>query len=190
VDAPDLGGFISSTTIVKASLWRMGQLKSGDTIQYRRVSLKDALRARAELEQFLESVSAVVAGQCDFDTVEPISNSTLPESTVSGNWGKALIYCTELGESGIPMTFRQVRDSQGYYAHQFSNRHWQGGDEFLLVEFGDGKFNLNHRCRVTALDQALKKSQGSDEVLRRAVYKTTGCCNCVFLPGSIILELN
>lgn len=97
----------------------MGQLKSGDTIQYRRVSLKDALRARAELEQFLESVSAVVAGQCDFDTVEPISNSTMPESTVSGNWGKALIYCTELGESGISMTFRQVRDSPGYFAHQF-----------------------------------------------------------------------
>ncbi|KAJ6161525.1 hypothetical protein N7485_009755 [Penicillium canescens] len=163
VDAPDLGGFISSTTIVKASLWRMGQLKSGDTIQYRRVSLKDALRARAELEQFLESVSAVVAGQCDFDTVEPISNSTLPESTVSGNWGKALIYCTELSESGIPMTFRQ------------------GGDEFLLVEFGDGKFNLNHRCRVTALDQALKKSQESDEILKRAVYKTTGCCNSLLI---------
>ncbi|OGE50922.1 hypothetical protein PENARI_c015G08798 [Penicillium arizonense] len=163
VDAPDLGGFISSTTIVKASLWRMGQLKSGDTIQYRRVSLKDALRARVELEQFLESVSAVVAGQCDFDTVVAISNSTLPESTVSGNWGKALIYCTELGESGIPMSFRQ------------------GGDEFLLVEFGDGKFNLNHRCRVTALDQALKKSQESDEVLRRAVYKTTGCCNSLLI---------
>jgi hypothetical protein len=52
----------------------------------------------------------------------------------------------------------------------------------LLVEFGDGKFNLNHRCRVTALDQALKKSQESDEALRGAVYKTTGCCNCVFPP--------
>ncbi|KAJ5168790.1 Allophanate hydrolase subunit 2 [Penicillium canariense] len=163
VDAPDLGGFISSTTIVKASLWRMGQLKSGDTIQYRRVSLKDALRARAELERFLESVSAIVAGQCDIDSVEPISNSTLPESTVSGNWGKALIYSTDLGESGIPMTFRQ------------------GGDEFLLVEFGDGKFDLNHRCRVTALDQALKKSQESDEGLRGAVYKTTGCCNSLVI---------
>jgi hypothetical protein len=87
----------------------MGQLKSGDTIQYRRVSLTDALRARAKLEQFLKSVSALVAGHCDLDTIEPISNSELPESTASGNWGKALIHTSELGESGIPMKFRQVR---------------------------------------------------------------------------------
>ncbi|KAK4869321.1 hypothetical protein LT330_006321 [Penicillium expansum] len=163
IDAPDLGGFISSTTIVKGSLWRMGQLKSGDTIQYRRVSLKDALRARAELKQFMESVSALVAGQCNMDIIKPIFAPTLPESTVSGNWGKALIYRTELSESGIPMTFRQ------------------GGDEFLLVEFGDGKFDLNHRCRVTALDQAFKDSQVSDEFVRQAVYKTTGCCNSLLI---------
>ena len=104
---------------MKASLWRMGQLKSGDTIQYRRVSLKDALRARAELEQFMESVSALVAGQCNMDSIKPIFASTLPESTVSGNWGKALIYETELIEGGISMTFRQVSDRSGYYNHQF-----------------------------------------------------------------------
>jgi hypothetical protein len=109
VDAPDLGGFISSTTIVNASLWRMGQLKSGDTIQYRRVSLKDALGARAKLEQFIENVSAMVADQHDVNTIQPIFNSEVPESTASGTWGKALIHSTELGESGISMTFRQVK---------------------------------------------------------------------------------
>lgn len=118
MDAPDLGGFISSTTIVKASLWRMGQLKSGDTIQYRRVSLKDALRARTKFEQFLENVLALVAGQCDVNTIEPISNSELPESTASGTWGKALIHSTKLRESAIPMTFRQVRDTPLCFTHQ------------------------------------------------------------------------
>lgn len=97
----------------------MGQLKSGDTIQYRRVSLKDALHARAELEQFMESVSALVAGKCNVDSIKPIFASTLPESTVSGNWGKALIYQTELIEGGISMTFRQVSDRSGYYDPQF-----------------------------------------------------------------------
>jgi hypothetical protein len=116
VDAPDLGGFISSTTIVNASLWRMGQLKSGDTIQYRRVSLKDALKAREKLERFLENVSGLVAGQCDVDNIEPISNSELPESTVSGTWGKALIHSTVLGESGIPMSFRQVRNTGFHFS--------------------------------------------------------------------------
>jgi urea carboxylase len=48
----------------------------------------------------------------------------------------------------------------------------------LLVEFGDGNFNLNHRCRVTALERALNESQESDETFKQSVYKTTGCCNC------------
>jgi hypothetical protein len=117
VDGPDIGGFISSTTIVKGSLWRMGQLKSGDTIQYRRVSLKDALHLHTKMAKFLENVSALVAGQCDPDTIEPISDSALPESTISGNWGKALVYRTELRESGDAMTFRQVRDSPGYHSY-------------------------------------------------------------------------
>lgn len=97
----------------------MGQLKSGDTIQYRRVSLKDALRARSELEQFTESFSALVAGQCNMDSIQPIFPSKLRESTVSGNWGKALIYQTEVIEGGISMTFRQVSNRSGYYNHQF-----------------------------------------------------------------------
>lgn len=117
VDAPDLGGFISSTTIVNASLWRMGQLKSGDTIRYRRISLKDALLARGKLERFLENVASLVAGHCDVNNIEPISNSKLPESTISGNWGKALIHSTVLGESGIFMTFRQVRSILSSFAH-------------------------------------------------------------------------
>lgn len=96
----------------------MGQLKSGDTIQYRRVSLKDALRARTKLEQFLENVLALVAGQCDVNTIEPISNSELPESTASGTWAKALIHSTKLRESAIPMTFRQVRDTPLCFTHQ------------------------------------------------------------------------
>ncbi|CAG8908845.1 unnamed protein product [Penicillium egyptiacum] len=108
-----------------------------------------------------ENVSALVASQFDLNTIEPISGSALPESTISGNRGKALVYRTELSESGIHMTFRQ------------------GGDEFLLVGFGDGKFNLNHRCQVRALERAFNKSQEPYEDLRRSVYKTTGCCNCL-----------
>ena len=97
----------------------MGQLKSGDTIQYRRVSLNDALHARVEMEQFIEGVSALVAGQNKLDNIKPIAAFTLPESTVSGNWGNALVYRTELSEPGISMTFRQVRDHPSYHANQF-----------------------------------------------------------------------
>ncbi|KAJ5333120.1 hypothetical protein MYU51_005087 [Penicillium brevicompactum] len=163
VDAPDLGGFISSTTIVTGHLWRMGQLKSGDTIQYHRVSLDDALNIRAEMERFLTDLSAFAIGQCKSDTIVPLSDSTLPQSTISGTWGKAFISSSKLVGSEDIITFRQ------------------GGDDFLLVEFGDGKFNLNHRCRVSALEQAFEKSRASDEALNGNIYKTTGCCNSLLI---------
>lgn len=99
-------------------------MKSGDTIQYRRVSLNDALKIRAQLEKFLEDVSAFVVGLCDSDNIEPISFSTLPESTVSGNWGKALVHHTNLDESGLSMTFRQVSLYSGLLSASISNGRW------------------------------------------------------------------
>lgn len=40
IDCPDFGGFVSSTTIVKGEFWRLGQMKAGDTMQYREVTLE------------------------------------------------------------------------------------------------------------------------------------------------------
>lgn len=109
VDSPDLGGFVASTTIIKGSLWRMGQLKSGDTFQYRRVSLDDALRSRARLEKLLDDISAFAAGSVKGEAIEAVDHTALPESTASPETlGKAVIYQTTIDESGLQMTFRQV----------------------------------------------------------------------------------
>lgn len=37
-DGPSLGGFVCPATIIKAELWKMGQLKPGDTVRFHRVS--------------------------------------------------------------------------------------------------------------------------------------------------------
>jgi urea carboxylase len=41
-DGPSLGGFVCPVTIVRAELWKMGQLKAGDTVRFRPVSLEEA----------------------------------------------------------------------------------------------------------------------------------------------------
>lgn len=41
-DGPSLGGFVCPATIIKADLWKMGQLKAGDKIRFVPVSLDDA----------------------------------------------------------------------------------------------------------------------------------------------------
>jgi urea carboxylase len=41
-DGPSLGGFVCPVTIVQAELWKMGQLRPGDTVRFRFMSLEQA----------------------------------------------------------------------------------------------------------------------------------------------------
>ncbi|MBE1273563.1 urea carboxylase [Enterovibrio baiacu] len=41
-DGPSLGGFVCPATVIKADLWKMGQLKAGDKIRFKPVSMADA----------------------------------------------------------------------------------------------------------------------------------------------------
>ncbi|MDR3393878.1 MAG: urea carboxylase [Parasulfuritortus sp.] len=41
-DGPSLGGFVCPATIVQAELWKMGQLKPGDTVRFRRLTRNQA----------------------------------------------------------------------------------------------------------------------------------------------------
>lgn len=51
-DGPSLGGFVCPATIVKADLWKMGQLKAGDKVRFIPVSIADAeVLERAQLAE-------------------------------------------------------------------------------------------------------------------------------------------
>ncbi|KAL9594051.1 MAG: hypothetical protein Q9219_007241 [cf. Caloplaca sp. 3 TL-2023] len=158
VDCPDFGGFVSSTTIVKADYWRLGQMKAGDTMQYRPVSLKDALAMRTRQNDFIEGISKCVDGS-SFDQIRVLDYSALP---VSEDVGKAVVHSIEATESQPKTTYRQ------------------GADDYLLVEYGGGNFDLNHRCRVTALNKALRHSSG-DISFSSGLINTVGCCNTLLI---------
>jgi urea carboxylase len=52
-DGPSLGGFVCPATIALGDLWKIGQLKAGDTVRFKAITLDDArrlaLRQRAEI---------------------------------------------------------------------------------------------------------------------------------------------
>lgn len=88
----------------------MGQLKSGDTFQYKRVSLADALKMRADMEILLDDLSAFVAGKLKCEQIRRVDYAAVPESTKDrSSWGKALIREDIIDETGLNMSFRQVR---------------------------------------------------------------------------------
>lgn len=109
VDCPNFGGFVSSTTIIRAEWWKMGQLKAGDRLQYERVSLEDALEARVRLEVFLDHMQDAIQHDQGFGGVEPLDTRSKAPSTLSGDSGKAVVsYTSERGQQPA-VTYRQVR---------------------------------------------------------------------------------
>ncbi|MBC7697920.1 MAG: urea carboxylase, partial [Bacteroidia bacterium] len=58
-DGPSLGGFVCPATIVQAELWKMGQLKAGDKIRFKRLTQEEA----CALETAQNAMVANLAGE-------------------------------------------------------------------------------------------------------------------------------
>ncbi|PNS14625.1 Methylcrotonoyl-CoA carboxylase subunit alpha, mitochondrial [Sphaceloma murrayae] len=158
VDCPNFGGFVSSTTIIRAEWWKMGQIKAGDTMQYKRVTLDEALGLRKDNDAYLDSVEEALKSGSSLDSIKPI-NARFAPSTDGGN---AIIWQ------------RPARDAQPQV------RYRQGGDDHLIVEYGNEQFDLNHRCRVTALEKALYSSSAPASI-KSHIINSVGCCTSLTL---------
>jgi biotin-dependent carboxylase-like uncharacterized protein len=156
VDCPNFGGFTSSTTVIKADWWKLGQLKAGNTLKYVRVGLEDALEKRKKNEDFLDSLGEAFKHNNGFEKINKLQESH------QSNFGKAVVW-EKAGNSKTPQV-----------------RYRQGGDDYLLVEYGNENFDLNHRCRVTALENALH-SNSTPENIKSHLYNTVGCCTTLLI---------
>jgi urea carboxylase len=56
-DGPSLGGFVCPATIVDAELWKMGQLKAGDVVRFRALSLDQASELSRAQEVSLKTLA-------------------------------------------------------------------------------------------------------------------------------------
>ncbi|MFA0556946.1 urea carboxylase, partial [Vibrio sp. 10N.222.55.A1] len=85
-DGPSLGGFVCPATIIKADLWKMGQLKAGDKIRFTPVSVEDAeLAERAQLSQIETGVineMALPTAELDSPIIKTIPASQYGEQVV------------------------------------------------------------------------------------------------------------
>jgi urea carboxylase len=66
-DGPSLGGFVCPATIVDAELWKIGQLRPGDLVRFRAISLEQA----ASLERELDACVAALSGEWPTLPAEP-----------------------------------------------------------------------------------------------------------------------
>jgi urea carboxylase len=160
VDCPNFGGFTSSTTVIKADWWKLGQVKASDTLRYVRVGLEDALKKRKKNDGFLDAIEQALRTGSGFEGIEKLQGAHC--GFHEGDIGKAVVWDKE-GDASTPQV-----------------RYRQGGDDHLLIEYGNENFDLNHRCRVTALENALN-SESTPDFIRTHLYNTVGCCTTLLL---------
>jgi urea carboxylase len=81
-DGPSLGGFVCPVVIAQAELWKIGQLRAGDTVRFRRISNEQA----EEMEQALDTAIDTLRGKLP----EPRYDS--PEPAILHNTGNGTVY--------------------------------------------------------------------------------------------------
>ncbi len=94
-DGPSLGGFVCPAVVVKAELWKVGQLKPGDKIRFERLSLQLALALAVEQEDL---VATLVNPQTKMASV--------PNRVVS----EAVIHRTEQTRDQVGVIYRIAGD--------------------------------------------------------------------------------
>ncbi|KAF1361833.1 hypothetical protein EJ07DRAFT_164311 [Lizonia empirigonia] len=141
-------------------IFPLGQLKAGNTLKYVRIGLEDALKKRKCNDKFLDSIEQAVRNKSSFDDIDNLQagHVNFHECEI----GKAIIW-----EKAATADTPQVR-------------YHQGGDDHLLVEYGNESFDLNHRCRVTALENGLNSSD-TPESIKSNLYNTVGCCTTLLI---------
>lgn len=71
-DGPSLGGFVCPAVVVDAELWKLGQLRPGDTVRFHRLSLDQSLARSATVEAALTTLTqALPATPADDATAHP-----------------------------------------------------------------------------------------------------------------------
>jgi urea carboxylase len=120
-DGPSLGGFVCPAVVVDAELWKLGQLKAGDTVRFRRLAVAEAERLKASQEQEIATLTAQSAAPAIASSIRASAGdeAILSELTANGDRPRVI-----------------YRGS---------------GDSYILVEYGPMVLDLNLRFRVHAL---------------------------------------
>lgn len=125
-DGPSLGGFVCPVTIAKAELWKVGQVKPGDKIRFKRMSFDDALALEKAQDDAINNVKPMA-----------VFNS-IPFKKPAHELSECILAYLPAQSHRPLVTYRQA------------------GDKYVLIEYGDNILELSLRLRVHALMEALK----------------------------------
>ncbi|KZT20522.1 urea carboxylase [Neolentinus lepideus HHB14362 ss-1] len=133
-DGPDMGGYMCFCTVASGDYWKLGQVRAGDTIRFRRVTFQEAMRLIDRGVQWLEAVKNQMLEYSAEELVKLVEEEDRK--------GPILKVIDVVAETGRPrVVFRQA------------------GDAAILVEYGDLYLDLALRARIHAFETTSKERQ-------------------------------
>lgn len=105
-DAPGLGGFVCSSTVVSADMWKLGKLKPGDKTTLTPISYKSARELAERKAKFLSIVQAHISSGI-FEHKSPLSLLEIKE--VVSETDVIVEVIPSSSTTGPKLTLRQVR---------------------------------------------------------------------------------
>ncbi len=126
-DGPSLGGFVCPATIVAGELWKVGQVKPGDRIRFRRLGFDTALALEKSIDHAIETLTPL-----------PLIPE-IPPAKPAGTISECIV-------ADLP-----ARGSHPEVAYR------QAGDKYILLEYGPMVLDLRFRFRVHALMEELRQ---------------------------------
>ncbi len=106
-DGPSLGGFVCPATIIQADLWKMGQLKPGDTVRFNAVTADYAYRKRKALKEAIANLTPLACPKLASDKVQPLVSSTIV-AAVPAEAGKPAMTCRQAGDAYLLIEFGEM----------------------------------------------------------------------------------
>src|SRR6266576_279697 len=108
-DGPSLGGFVCPATIANAELWKIGQLKADDVVQFRALSLEQALELSRAQEVNLETLAGEVpalptAISCESPVLRGFASNGAPAVVCRADGDRCLL--VEYGPNVLDLNLR------------------------------------------------------------------------------------
>jgi len=107
-DGPSLGGFVCPATTVQAEIWKLGQLKAGDTVRFRRITLVQAEALETQLEKAIVTLDGSFPSLPNTSELEPsilrIADKRQVHTTYRADGDKYLL--VEFGKKTLDLSLR------------------------------------------------------------------------------------
>ncbi|EJD01957.1 uncharacterized protein FOMMEDRAFT_109008 [Fomitiporia mediterranea MF3/22] len=134
-EGPSMGGYLCISTIATADQWKLGQLRPGDQLQFKRISYSDAIILQERADKWLETIFALSSGfNASPFKLPGYSPSSLPLRDPK-------LHSVSASSSKPKAVFRQA------------------GDSAILVEYGEMTLDFSIRARIHALETVARQMQ-------------------------------